>query len=120
MKNEKVLENILAISTGFVVIGLVIRVPTLIVIAVGVNVMGLFFPVVARCLVTAWLWMSHKMGAVVSRVILSVMYYGMLLPLALLSGRQSRRTLQLSRNPSGSYFVTRDHLYQSDDLKTLW
>ena len=69
-----------------------------------------------------WLWMkfAQGLGWVNSRILLSVVYYLFLLPLALV-----RRIFQKESNwklnkDKASFFVERNHTYTKEDLVNPW
>ncbi len=52
-------------------------------IAIGFAVPGLLFPRLLRPINALWMTLAHMMGFVMSRIILSVFYFGLILPMGL-------------------------------------
>jgi hypothetical protein len=55
-----------------------------------------------------------------SRILLSVIYFGFLLPIAVFSRVFTKDPLTLNGRKAGSLFVSRNHAYKKDDLKNIW
>ena len=65
-----------------------------------------------------WFGLSHALGVVMSRVLLSVIYLCLLLPVGLLRRCLGKDALGLRRwkASQGSVFTARDHTFSRDDL----
>ncbi len=80
-------------------------------------VSGLISVSLLQKIADAWMWIGEKIGAVMSRVILSVVFVFVLTPIAVLYrafGRKSRKEKRLS------YFVERNHTYTAADLEKIF
>jgi uncharacterized membrane protein YgaE (UPF0421/DUF939 family) len=64
----------------------------------------------------AWLWIGEKIGAVMSRVILSVVFVFFLTPVAVLYRSFGRK----KKEQKESYFKERDHTYTAADLEKIF
>ena len=90
-------------------------------LALALLVVAVFFKKTAASISDGWLKFGHVLGAINSRIILTLVYYLALTPLALLKKLFSGNTLQLKKNPGGeSYYKQRDHFYVSVDLEKPW
>lgn len=117
---QKVSEAMLAITTGLVVIGLLTHREPLVVAGAIAGGIGLLLPPLARLITKGWLWLSEKMGWVMSRVILGAVFFLFLTPIALLRKVTSgSKALGLKRT-TGSHWATRDHTYAPGDLEKPW
>ena len=84
---------------------------------------GVFIRPWAAALTRAWFGLSHAIGAVVSRVVLGVVFLFVLTPLALLRRILERKDLLALRRRSGpdrTYFVRTDRAYRAADLERPW
>ena len=82
---------------------------------------GLYIKPLARLIHRSWMGLSHGIGGVMSKVILSIIFFFTLTPLALIKRITSKDKLQLKRKgEDGSYYVDRNHTYKADDLKNVW
>ena len=70
----------------------------------------------------AWIWekFAEFLGFVNSRVILGIIFFLVLTPLAFLFRLFSKDSLQLKRKKEGSYYTLREHLYKGEDLTKTW
>jgi hypothetical protein len=120
MKREKVLETILVMSLGLVVLSVVLHVRALIGIAVILGVIGLLIRPLAERI--AWLWMklAEGLGFVTSKVLLSIVFYLVLLPIALLHRLSAKNHLQLKRSNGDTYYYERNHRCTPKDFENIW
>ena len=66
-----------------------------------------------------WLGLSHLLGTVMSKVILSIIFFGLVMPVGLLRRFLGRDSLQLKKWKKGrnSVFKVRDHEFMAEDIK---
>lgn len=76
-------------------------------------------PMLFKPLAKLWLGLSHLMGTVMSKILLTVLFFIMVTPLGLIRRMLGRDSLQLKKwkRGSASVFRTRDHLFKADDIK---
>jgi Saxitoxin biosynthesis operon protein SxtJ len=84
-------------------------------LATGLGLLGLVSTRALTAITGAWLWLGEQMGAISSRVILTVIFFGILTPLALLY-RITRRKEPIK----ASYFTETDHLYSPSDMERAY
>jgi hypothetical protein len=121
MKREKHLETILSIVLGLAVIFLFTKnkylVPSIVVV-IGI---GLFSTYLTEKIHWFWMKLSHVMGSIMSKVLLSVIFYLFLFPVALLSRVFIKKnSLQLKKTKESSYYETRNHQYVAEDIENPW
>jgi len=119
MKRDKTLEAILVIVTGFVLLYFIYNDKFLLYIAFGIGIIGIFVQPLTTILAKGWFKLGEVLGFVVSKVILVVLYYLFLVPIALLYRFFHKDTLILKRTPHSNW-ITRNHQYIPDDLKNIW
>ncbi len=85
-------------------------------------IVGLFIGPLATVIAQLWLKLSHLMGAVMSRLLMSLVFFLVLLPLALLRRLITRRDdLHLKRKTNGaSYYTEEVRTYTARDLQFPW
>ena len=83
---------------------------------------GLFVKPVARRIAAAWLKFAEVIGAVNSKIILGLIFYLFLTPIALLARMTRGDFLKLKRKDGAdrTYWEKRDHAYAAGDLEKLW
>jgi hypothetical protein len=65
-------------------------------------------PQALRPLLRAWVWFGHTLGKVVSPIILGILYFGLLTPIALIARALGRDELKLKRRQVTSYWIERN------------
>jgi hypothetical protein len=119
----KDLETILTICVALVVFFLVGKNhhKYLLELSVVLGLIGMFSKYLTSKI--SWLWwkISELIGAVMSRVILTIVFFLFLVPIAFLSRLFGKKNdLQLKRTIGDTYYVTRNHVYQAKDLENGW
>lgn len=116
---SKNLEALLVIVTGFLVLYFVFDTRIFLFVALAVGLISIFIKPLAFLLAKAWFKIGDLLGWIVSKVVLSVMFYVLLFPLALLHNLFNKNTMQL-KNTSKSMWKLRDHIYIENDFKNTW
>jgi len=90
----------------------------LLVAAVIVHVVNMVVPQIFRPVAVVWLGLSHALGAVVSRVLLSIVFALVVTPMGLLRRVFGKDSLRLKAFKSGneSVMVVRNHAFTAGDL----
>lgn len=114
MKKSKVLEAIVVITTGFVVLYLVYNKSWLLYIAMGAGLSGIFVKPLAALIARLWYKLGDVLGFVVSKVVLGILYYLLLVPIALLHNLFNKDVLSLKSKNSG--WTTRGYTFSKKDL----
>jgi len=76
-------------------------------------------PTLFKPVAKVWLGLSHVMGTVMSKIILTILFFGMVTPVGLLRRSFGKDSLQLKKwkKDRTSVFRVRDHLFKPDDIK---
>ena len=117
--DKKVIEGMLTVTVGLLIVRFLFDIPVLAQVALGTGLVGLFIPFLAKWIAWTWFKISDGIGAVVSRVLLTVIFFGVLVPIAFLSRLFTKGDLQLKRK-EGSYYSDRNHLYEPKDFENVW
>ena len=81
---------------------------------------ALFVPPLARIITLGWTKLSLVISHVNNRVILTIIFYLILTPLAFFYRLFNKDPLRLSPEESESYFCERNHRYCKEDLEKMW
>lgn len=75
-------------------------------------------PVVLRPLAVVWFGLSHVLGAVMSRVVMTVIFFGVVTPVGVVRRALGKDSMRLRdfRRGSGSVLVARDQRVSGTDL----
>lgn len=87
--------------------------------SVAALVLNMGWPRLFRWFAFLWLNFAHVLSGVVSRVIMTLEFFFLVLPIGLVRRAMGRDSLALKKWKRGSesVFVTRDHAYRADDLR---
>lgn len=87
--------------------------------ALILGLIGVFIPWLADKVHWAWMKLAHVMGWVMSKVILTVVFFVFLLPMALLVRAFGKTSVKVKKE-GDSYYKTRDFLYNKESLEQVW
>lgn len=120
MENKDRYKTILVIVTGLLVLAWIFDLPLLVKISTGIGVVSIFIPVAAKWIEWLWLKLALGLGWVNSRILLSIIYFVFLMPIAWIARLFTKDPLMLKAKNAPSLYVTRNHLYKKDDLENIW
>jgi hypothetical protein len=120
VQNQDRYKTILVIVTGLLVIALIFKTNWLITVAMIVGVVSIFIPAAAKGIEWFWFKLATGLGWVNSRILLSLIYFLFLLPIAWLSRLFTNDPLALRKKKTSSLFSERNHLYTKKDLENIW
>lgn len=120
MTREKSLETVVTLMMAGAVLFLIFRANWLLYVGIALGLTGLFSRTLSMRLAQLWLALAEKIGWVVSRIILLLIYVFLLLPIAFLVRLSKRDPMQRSRQDKASYFIVRNHTFQARDLSNPW
>jgi hypothetical protein len=113
-------KTILVIVTGLLTLSLIFQLAWLTKVTVIIGVVAIFIPAAAKGIEWAWLKLATFLGWINSRILLSIVYFLFLMPLAWVSRLFTKDPLVLRKRKTASLFVTRNHLYTKKDLENIW
>ncbi len=116
---EKELKTILVIVIGLSIFYLITDTIILLYIALAIGLFSLAIPYVGFGIVWFWFKLAHVLGWINSRIILSVVYFLFLTPMAWLYRLSRKDGLQLKK-PIKTNFKERNHTYLPKDLENTW
>ena len=91
----------------------------LLLVALVLQVIAMTVPRIFAPIAVVWLGLSHLIGAVMSRVILTVVFFLVVTPIGLLRRRLGKDSLRVRAFKTGneSVMLTRNHICSSADLE---
>lgn len=117
--SEKVKAQ-LVIVTGLVVLYFVFKSPWWLYAAAAVGLLSIAIPVVGDLIVKAWFKVAEILGNINGKIILSVMFFVFLWPIAMLYRLSTKNPLAIKRTNDPSFYTERNHQYSKDDLEQTW
>jgi len=116
---SKAYESVLALLLGFLLLARWHH-PAWLSAAIVLALATLLSPWLARVIAWGWTKLAETIGKVVSRVLLAVVFFFMITPIALVRRMMGLDGLQLSPPRKGSAFIDRHHHFQARDLEKPW
>ena len=110
----------LVIATGFLVLYFIHEIEVFLWIALIAGLTGSLFPGISQKLVLGWMWTGKKIGWLTSRIILSSVFFLILMPSAFLFGKRGKGYQTWIKAPINSNFNVRNRTFTQQDLKNPW
>jgi hypothetical protein len=119
MKKEKIIQTQLVIVTGLLILYYFFKAEAFLYSALSFALIVLVFPGAGKWLVTIWFRLGGLLGKLNGYVLLTLIFYLILTPVALLNRIFSKDPLRLKKK-DGSYFHDRSHTYSAKDISNPW
>ncbi|MFA7471277.1 MAG: SxtJ family membrane protein [Spirosomataceae bacterium] len=121
MTREDKAKALLVIVTGMLVFYFIFKKEWLLYIGLFVGLAGVFVPFLGDLIVKGWYKLAELLGYINSRILLTVIFFLILFPVAVLArlGR-GKNMLGLRKDPNQTAFTERNHRYVAKDLKNVW
>jgi hypothetical protein len=113
-------KTILVIVIGLTALAWIFKIRYLAEIAFAIGLVSILIPPAAKAIEWAWLKLALALGYVNSRILLSIIYFVFLLPIAWIAKLFTKDPLMLKAKNSSSLYTTRNHLYKKEDLENIW
>ena len=115
---EKCKDSGLALVLICLICFLVWDQPYLLVLAIVFLLVAMTYPPIFKPFARVWFALSTALGTVVSKVILAVLFYGLVLPVGLVRRALGKDAMRINcwKRGSESVFRTRDHRFVAADL----
>ncbi len=122
MTTEKVekLKSLVTLVVGFLLVFLITKKVVFVYVAFCISIIALYIPFIAGLLFRGWTGLIHVLGTINSYILLTVIFFIILIPLAFASRLFKKNTLLKADSDSDSYYITREHEYTAEDLKNVW
>jgi Saxitoxin biosynthesis operon protein SxtJ len=119
-KNQTIPQVILSIVVGLLAISFIFHKPIFGQIALGIGILSLISAIFAEKV--AWLWskIGLALGYINGNILLTLIFFLVLTPLALLMKFLAKKDNLLLKKPTGSVFTTRNHQYEAKDMENVW
>ena len=116
---EKEFSILTGIGIGFILLYLLTGVFTLLLVACIVCWISLI-PAIRRPIVKVWMRFTQALGAFNSKIILSLVWFLFLTPIAFLYRLSGKDPMRYKQRNAESLFVKRNHIYEAEDLDNPW
>jgi hypothetical protein len=119
MQGER-FKTILVIVTGLLALSLIFDISWLGKVALAIGALSVFIPLAAKGIEWLWLKLALALGWTNSRILLSVIYFGFLMPIAVVSRIFTKDPLSMRGKNANTLFIARNQRYRKDDLRNVW
>jgi hypothetical protein len=120
MKDKsKIYETSLVLTTGFLVVFLFTENVAFLYLSIFFGLVGIFVKPLAAIITKIWFWLADMLNLVFSKLVLGLLYYLILLPLALFYKAAGNDKLRL-KNDKHSKWVLRTQVFESSHFKKIW
>jgi Saxitoxin biosynthesis operon protein SxtJ len=120
MKMKKETTSLLVIIIGFLVLSFFIKNYWPLIIAAGICLPGFLIPAWASIIHKGWMGLAHILGWVNTRIILFVVYFIILTPIAFFARLAGKLSFKKHNKNSNTLFINREHIYGKTDLENPW
>ncbi|MFB0945848.1 MAG: hypothetical protein QMB24_06855 [Spirosomataceae bacterium] len=119
--NKKPDGNVtLAIVVGFVALSLIFEIPILTYLALAVGFGLLLSTTIQRSIIFVWEKIAKVIGTVNSYLLLSIIFFIFLTPIALLMKLLNNKDSLRLKKPTDSNFFERNFKFKKEDLVNIW
>lgn len=119
-KNYQSKETVLVITVGLLVLQVVFKSRVWFYCALGIGLAGVFSFYLSEKIHWAWNKLSLLVAAVSNRVLLSVVFFLVLTPVALIRRLGKKGGLRRFDGKVTSNFSRREHIFEKKDLENVW
>jgi len=112
-------KTILVMCTGFLVVYTITDWTWAVYISLVLGLIGVLSPYLSNQVNFLWMKLTWVLSLIVPNIILTLIFYFLLFPLALLSRLFGSRTF-LIKNPSGSVYKIVNKKFEKTDFENLW
>lgn len=121
LDNFKILQTNCTLAFVALLLGLIFKLKVLLYISLVILFIGLFIKKLSEIISTAWLKLANTIGIINTRIILTVVFYCFLTPIAFFYRLTHGDFMNLKRNPEKkSFYGIREYEYKPEDLEKLW
>ncbi len=116
---KKDLETMAVMAAGFLVLYFIFSLKTFLIISFVLLFIGIFFIRLSNIINKVWTKFAHVLGLINSKIILTIIFFIIVTPIALLR-KLFRKFNKKDINNKHSNYHTRDHIYIVEDFEKMW
>jgi len=117
---NKSIETMLVLAMACLAAYVVWHVRTALYLSFGFGLVGILSPWTSRQIARVWTGLTRLLGRISNAVLLSVVYWLVVVPVAVLRRMRKKDRLTNFDPAAGSSFISRDHLFTKEDLEKMW
>ena len=113
-------QTILTICVGFLVIHLITKADWAIYVSLVIGVLGVFSPFLSKKIDFLWMKLAWVLSLIIPNILLSIIFYLFLFPIALLSKLFSDKDPLMLKNTTKTTFRTREKSFEKSSFEKPW
>lgn len=118
--NSNPSKTILTITVGFLVIFLLTKANWAMYVSLSVGLIGVFSTYLAKQIEWLWFGLAKVLGYIMPNIILTIVFYIFLFPIAILSRIFSKKDHLHLKNNTASVFVETNKRFDEQSFKNPW
>ena len=119
LDKSKISETSLVLTTGFLVLYIIVKNDVFLYFAIGFGLTGIFIKPLAKIIAVAWFKLADILNYFMSKIILGALFFVVLFPISILYRIMNGNKLD-QKNSSKSIWKERTHTYSKNDLENIW
>ena len=119
MKADTSKSTILVISMGFLILYLIFSWKWAVIVSLAVGIVGIISSSLSRILECGWMKLARILSYIIPSVLLGIVFYFFLFPIALISKIFTKDPLMLSKKYN-SYFIDISKEVSKESLEKIW
>jgi hypothetical protein len=119
-RSEKPIETMLVLAMGCLLVNVAFHWKAALWLSFAFGGIGIFSGYLSARIAWVWMRLARMLGWISNRLLLSVVYLLVLLPVALFRRMGKKDRLTYFDKTATSNFTERNHLFQREDLEKTW
>jgi hypothetical protein len=119
-KEFRALETVSILALACIALGFLLKRQEFFYAAMGLLLIGIFARRVSVIISDTWLKFASILGKINTLVILTLIYFLVLFPLAIIFRFVKGDFMNIGRNSSKTFWIERNHKFSPEDLKKPW
>jgi len=120
MKMKKETITLIVIIAGFLILSFLLKNYWPAIIVTGICLPAFFIQPWSALIHKAWMGMAKILGWINSRIILFIVFFFILTPIAFFARMSGKLSFKKRNKNSETLFINRGHLYVKTDLENPW
>ncbi len=118
---SEIWKTLLVFTVGFSILSFLFKTPILAYVGTGVGLLGLVFPMLGTWFAKVWMKFAGVLGKINGTILLSVVFFLILFPLAFMQRIFSKNPqLKIKDPPADTNFIERNKIFKKEDLEKMW
>lgn len=113
-------KSTLTIVIGFVLLSNYFHAKSLLILAITIGLIGVFSEKANDKIILAWEKLTELLGYIMPNVLLSIVFYFFLTPLAFVNRLNRKKNPLQLKNSTNSVFITKRKEFTPESLEKIW